>query len=636
MSSNPVVSQRVRWTAAIIDVLLDDQPSTRRALTTATDAIETARWQHACAPFARQLSRLALSPIEIDALWILVCCELEPPLARVLRSASGGDGAAIDVALVQRAVAIATDLDVDDSLIANLARHGLVETSVSADLPVYQRPIRATDRVLMLARGVTELDRGVAAVATLRDADELGARRHALPPSLVAGFDRGAALVVHGAAGLGRRTLLCALASRVNRGVLEVQVATLPTDATLDRYLRAVIREARLFDAVPLFVTDHTSISPAIERAIHDVNGPVLVVSDKPLVFSERPTVNHEITVLSSVERRAIWSAHLTGASSQLIEGIADSYAVSPATIVAAAASTLTAVDGDPSRLSFSTIHASLRAGMDERLASLATRVHVTQSWSDLVLPTEKQDLLLELLGRVRYRNQVLDQWGFAHKVGRGTGLSALFSGPPGTGKTMVAGLVANELGLDLYQVDLARVVSKYIGETEKNLASLFDAAESGHAVLLFDEADSLFAKRSDVKSSNDRYANQEVNFLLQRIERFRGITLLTTNYERSLDEALRRRLSIHIRFEAPDEAQRALLWRAMLPELAPVAPDIDFVALARAFQLAGGYIRNAVVRAAYLAAHEGTPIATTHLLRSARAELEAMGRVSFAEAHLP
>jgi SpoVK/Ycf46/Vps4 family AAA+-type ATPase len=229
----------------------------------------------------------------------------------------------------------------------------------------------------------------------------------------------------------------------------------------------------------------------------------------------------------------------------------------------------------------------------------------------------------------------VLEKWGFAEKVGKGVGLSTLLSGPPGTGKTMIAGLVARELGLDLYQVDLSRIVSKYIGETEKQLAALFEAAESGHAILLFDEADSLFAKRTEVKSSNDRYANLEVNYLLQRMESFSGITILTTNHETAIDQAFMRRLAFHIRVPMPDEKHRALIWRTIIPERAERADDLDFDALADEFVMSGGYIKNAALRAAFLAADEGQPITNAHLCRAAHAEYEAMGKVAYKPARL-
>jgi SpoVK/Ycf46/Vps4 family AAA+-type ATPase len=295
-----------------------------------------------------------------------------------------------------------------------------------------------------------------------------------------------------------------------------------------------------------------------------------------------------------------------------------------PGTIVATAKSARAIAP----TVSLDSVHQGLQAHLDHQLSSVATRITCTQRWSDLVLPPDQLEQVVELVSRVKHRATVLEQWGFARKVGRGLGVSALLSGPPGTGKTMVAGLVARELGLDLYQVDLSKVVSKYIGETEKNLAKVFEAAEIGHALVLFDEADSLFAKRTAVSSSNDRYANLEVNYLLQRLEQFSGVAMLTTNHEAAIDPAFRRRLAVHLRLSMPDEAQRSEFWRAVLPAEAPVEDDLDFEGLGREFAMTGGYIKNAVLRAAYLAAHERKPISAGHLQRGARAEIEAMGKV--------
>ena len=191
-----------------------------------------------------------------------------------------------------------------------------------------------------------------------------------------------------------------------------------------------------------------------------------------------------------------------------------------------------------------------------------------------------------------------------------------------------VAGLIAEELKLDLYQVDLSKVVSKWIGETEKNLAELFDAAEAGHAILLFDEADSLFAKRTEVKSSNDRYANLEVNYLLQRMEAFTGVTILTTNFDSGIDPAFRRRLAFHLAFPMPEPDERARLWRTSIPAAAACADDVDVATLGARFVMSGGYIRNAALRAAYRAAAAGSPITMTLLVQAAVAESAAMGRV--------
>jgi SpoVK/Ycf46/Vps4 family AAA+-type ATPase len=274
-------------------------------------------------------------------------------------------------------------------------------------------------------------------------------------------------------------------------------------------------------------------------------------------------------------------------------------------------------------------IEGGIRTVLDDRLAGLASRVTVTQRWEDLVLPEDQTSVIAELLARLRKRDQVYEAWGFAEKVGRGTGVTALFSGPPGTGKTMCAGLIAADLGIELYQVDLSKITSKWLGETEKNLAALFDAAEAGHAILLFDEADALFGKRTSVKSSNDRHANQEVNYLLQRLESFVGVCILTTNFDSAIDEAFRRRLSVHVRFPVPELEERAKLWRALLPEKAPVEAELPFDELAKKYMMSGGYIRNAVLRAAFMAADEDAMIAARHLVQAAQLEYEAMGKIA-------
>jgi SpoVK/Ycf46/Vps4 family AAA+-type ATPase len=247
---------------------------------------------------------------------------------------------------------------------------------------------------------------------------------------------------------------------------------------------------------------------------------------------------------------------------------------------------------------------------------------------ADLVLPDDAMARFDEFVARGRHADRVWTRWGFGARVGYGTGMVALFSGPPGTGKTMLAGLIARELGLELYAVDLSQVMSKWIGETEKQIVNLFDSAERAHAVLLFDEADSLFAKRTEVDGASDLYGNSAVNCLLQRLEQYRGVAVLTTNKEASLDEALKRRVQLHLRLEKPDEDERARLWRSLLPASAELAESIDFRSLARRFELTGGHIKNAAVRGAFLAAAEGGLITNERLQRAATLELEDLGRV--------
>lgn len=258
----------------------------------------------------------------------------------------------------------------------------------------------------------------------------------------------------------------------------------------------------------------------------------------------------------------------------------------------------------------------------------LATQVHHAPTWQTAVYDDETRLLLQDIIDACRFRDRLLEGWGFAAKLPYGAAVSALLAGPPGTGKTMSAALIAHELGRPLFRVDLARVISKYIGETEKQLARLFDAAEASGAILLFDEADALFAKRTDVKSSNDRNANLEVNFLLQRLETFGGVVLLTTNHEHLIDAAFKRRLRYRVALPAPDLCERALLWERLMPTQAPRAPDVDLPGLAARFPLTGGHMLNALVRAASRALAAGTAITQTHLVESCHLEQAASGRV--------
>ena len=517
---------------------------------------------------------------------------------------------------------------------------GLIEATRDHRLPEYRRWVRASDRVVGLARGQheLELDRDVARFATLVMPDEPTAVQLEVPAIIEQALDTDAIILAIGAEGGGRSTLLECAARGRRRGVLRVRCADLARDPeTLTRQLRAAARESQLFDALPLLVElDALPLESASEghSAVRELfrlyAGPVLATSrDDISLRLGRPSVSHQLESLTSAQRAVIWKAQLGESDLRVVESVARDYAVNPGGIVAAArnararresAACITAAD----------VHEGLRSHLLQKLGTIATRIKCEQTWDDIVLPIDQFDQLVELVARVRHRRTVLETWGFARKVGRGLGLAALFSGPPGTGKTMAAGLIARELGVDLFQVDLSKVVSKYIGETEKNLARVFDAAESGHAILLFDEAESLFSKRSAVTSSNDRYANLEVNYLLQRIEQFRGISLLTTNHENAIDDAFRRRLAIHVRFPVPDDAQRELLWRAMLPEQAPITDDLDLADLARRFEMTGGYIRNAVMRAAFIAADAGGAIGNDQLIRAARLEYEAMGKVSF------
>jgi SpoVK/Ycf46/Vps4 family AAA+-type ATPase len=270
-------------------------------------------------------------------------------------------------------------------------------------------------------------------------------------------------------------------------------------------------------------------------------------------------------------------------------------------------------------------VYAACRARSSEELTDLATRVDPGYDWDDIVLPAETETQLREVASRLANRGTVYVDWGFADASSLGNGLVALFSGPSGTGKTMAAEVIANAAGLDLYKIDLAAVVSKYVGETESNLGRIFDEAADSDAVLLFDEADALFGERSEVSDAHDRYANVEVDYLLQRVEEHDGAVLLTTNLESNIDDAFLRRVHLGVDFPIPDRAARAEIWRRVFPDDAPVG-DLDYDALAR-LDFTGGNIRNIALSAAFFAADAGATVEMEQVVRAAKRECQKIGR---------
>jgi SpoVK/Ycf46/Vps4 family AAA+-type ATPase len=319
-----------------------------------------------------------------------------------------------------------------------------------------------------------------------------------------------------------------------------------------------------------------------------------------------------ELPPLGVAARARLWRRALPAMGAGDAEALAARYPLAPALIRAAAATA--AREAGEAELESRHVEAGVRAVIEERLAGLAARVDVTQTWAELVLPEDPAVAVVELIARVRSRGRVHDEWGLPEEPGRGPGVAALFSGPPGTGKVTCAGLIARELDAALYRVAPGRIAPGRIGEVEAHLAALLDAAEAGHVLLLFEDADALLG----------RGAGPATRYLLQRLERFTGLCILTTRDEGAIDEALRRRLTVHVRFPVPDAAERERLWHAMLPERAPTAGELRLGELARRHALSGGQIRSAVLRAAFVAAEEDAPI-TAELLAHA-AQLEATG----------
>lgn len=437
-------------------------------------------------------------------------------------------------------------------------------------------------------------------------------------------------IVVVGAAQIGKLTAIAAAASALGRTVVAAELEGVLASPEPLVVLGELLRERRLLDAVLVLRLGEAAAIPAgVEREVIDLaNAGELVLTARDggaLLRKLRAPKVVRVGLPSADAQARLWRAQLAlhaGAGAMEVGSLVHRYPLGPGDICAAAQAATAVATVERRGVSGADLVTAARHRLQHLLGDVAELVSTTLTWEDLVLREEVIQRILEVVAAVRFREQVLGRWGFAAKMPYGRSVTALFSGPPGTGKTMVATLIAQELGLELFRIDLSKVVSKWIGETEKNLSKVFDQAQSCGAVLLFDEADSLFAKRTEVKSSNDRYANLEVNYLLQRLEAYDGIALLTTNHLSSIDPAFLRRIRFRVEFPEPDEREREALWRTMIPRSAPLTDDVDFAALARRFKVAGGHIKNAAIRAAFLAAgHDAHAI--THDLLALAAQLE-------------
>jgi SpoVK/Ycf46/Vps4 family AAA+-type ATPase len=455
--------------------------------------------------------------------------------------------------------------------------------------------------------------------------------------------------LLRGPGGVGKGLLVRALATEVGRPVLRVDVAELirgveRPEGLVDRLARAG-RDAALRGGVVLLHGAGTDVLPSIAdrlgELVRDLPAPVVYTAHTHpawLVHAVPSLVDVTIDPPPIRARVELWRRAFDGSrvavEPDALAELAARFAFGGGAIRRAAERAITQAElRDPKapKVGIPDLTASARLMLAHRLGTVARQVPPGFGWDDLVLPEDTLEVIREILQFARHRAWLLEEWGFERKLPYGRGVSAVLSGPPGTGKTMVAQLLAKELGYDLYLIELAQVVNKYIGETEKNLARVFDEAEGSHAVLFFDEADALFAKRTEVRSSNDRYANLEVNYLLQRMETYNGVTLLATNLEQGLDEAFKRRVRFHVQFDMPEPPVRKILWRSMFPSEVPLASDIDWKRLADRWEMAGGYIKKAVLRAAARARARGTDAVVTFedLEQAAQQEYREMGRVA-------
>lgn len=540
---------------------------------------------------------------------------------------------------------------------APLVRHRLVTLSAPLDRPdcsLMHTHVALAAPVVAFLRGRSILDPALAGVARLRWSEHT-LEDLVLPSGVLVALERlyasgdgpfrFKALLV-GARGAGKRSLAAGMAWRGSRPLLDISVHALAADpARAFKLLSLAVRDARLHRAL-LYVDLRHAVADNQQLGVHQaVAGAMAQTQDLPVILGARGVGSSlfgeigdlcelPITGFGTDELVQLWNRSLSARGLQvpdrevLVRGACQPGMTPGMVDLAAAELQGRQVASGLAETKEEDLRQVVRNQVALGLAGIAQRVSTSMDWEDLVLPDETLDQLERVVVNLRYADQVFDQWGFGGRFPYGKGLSVLFAGPPGTGKTMAAGIVARDLGVDLFQVDLSQIVSKWIGETEKTLARIFDAAERSHAAILFDEADSLFGRRTEQRTSTDRYANLETNYLLQRVEQYEGLIILTTNFEENLDEAFRRRLRFSIHFPFPDATARQRIWKVLIPPQAKVRRSVDWEALAEDFELSGGAIKNAVLRAAFSAAEEGTPIGHEHLVESAVEEYRSLGKL--------
>ena len=481
--------------------------------------------------------------------------------------------------------------------------------------------------------------------------------------SLIRGADEKAAVFAfYGPDRSGQQAAAHLIAGKQDLNLLQVDLAKViwvagesPVEA-----LRLALRDARLTGAIPYLIgwdtclgqstdtnqseqgagqssPERTSVQELLAE-LFAFDGLVIVAGQRAWqaagIERDRPVFFLEFPVPAFSERRALWEYFLQRISPGLLEdrleitALAGQFALNGGQIRDAVNSARDLALQENRAMAVHDLYSAARVHSSTYLGGLARKIEPRYTWQDIILPADQLSMLREIVMTVRGRPVVLDEWGVGEKLVASSGIPILFSGSPGTGKTMAAEVIANELELDLYKIELSTVVSKYIGETEKNLEAIFNEAEASNAILFFDEADAIFGKRSEVKDAHDRYANIEISYLLQRMERYNGVTILATNLRANLDDAFTRRLQFSVDFPFPDEEHRLRIWRTLFPPDVPREVDLNLELMARRFKLAGGNIRNILVNAAYLAAGDGGSVTMSHLLHGARRELQKMGRL--------
>lgn len=587
-----------------------------------------------------------LSALETSVIALCFACEIDPSIERLIAYAQDDVSKKrprVDLALRLASEAPEASLATFDAS-APLRRHHLLVVSEEPGqpwTPLPARTIALEPRILRYLTGGDAIDEQLLGSVTLRKVGggqphvpeaaalaALPATRLEPPFAVLQGTDAGQL-----------RAAAAALAAGAGLpAVLECDLdAMKDPPAAIAAAIARAGREAALQGAVLLLMGGGSltnSEARRVKAAVIESAAPLGIIC-----FDATPRVPAPLVAVPPLDfdgRLAAWHQALAGQAredlaSGLLEDLSGKFRLSSEAISGAVeAARGMALSRNPAGplISAADLYTAARSQSAPILSTLARKVTPHYTWDDLILGPDPVQQLREFAAMLQHRHQVFDVWGFDRKLAMGKGVIALFAGPSGTGKTMAADVLASALGLDLYKIDLSGVVSKYIGETEKNIGAIFDNAEQSNAVLLFDEADALFGKRSEVKDAHDRYANIETAYLLQRMEEYSGAVILSTNLKMNLDEAFMRRMQFVVDFPMPEEADRLRIWESTIPPEADRDPDLDLPFMARQFRISGGNIRNIVLASAFLAAEERSAIAMRHLIRATRREFQKLGRL--------
>jgi AAA+ superfamily predicted ATPase len=539
-----------------------------------------------------------------------------------------------------------------------LLRNRLIEPIDDPSMPhptLLSRGLKPDDRIVQYLLGADAIDGRLQPFAELqtqsRSLDELvlDAQARRSLDALLALIGGAAPPLIHltGPAGVGKHSVAAALCQADGRPLLAVQIDRLLAEppAGMAASLALIDREARILGSAVLYKgvdglqgEAQQAARVLFSRALD--SGSVLTFLagaapwDNTQLSQARPCVPVPVSRPNAALRLCLWQRALAAGPTEAAldtTAVAARFKLTGGQIedAATAARSVARLRGAPAqRVTTPDLFEGCRLASNRRLGALARKVVQRFKWADIVLPDDRIAQLREICNQMKYRERVYSDWGFGRKLAMGKGLTVLFAGPSGTGKTMAADVIAGELGLDLYKIDLSSVISKYIGETEKNLSRIFDEAETSNAILFFDEADALFGKRSEVKDSHDRYANIEVGYLLQRMEEYEGVAILATNLRKNMDEAFVRRLHFTLDLPFPDEADRHRIWQGIWPKDTPRDSDLDLASLAQRFEMTGGSIRNVALAAAFLAADEGEVVRMSHLIHATQREYQKTGKL--------